>query len=141
MDSALTLSVAHIPAMSTDASQSLKESATGAEVKPDIDGLSKDKTFYLLKNSRRRAVIALLLEHDKLSKRELGELAAARELNCKPSELPSDDRKTVMISLHQTHYDQLEKAGVIHRDGDTFSKTHITETMRRYVELEDNPHV
>lgn len=132
----------HTPAMSTDATQTHKGSPTTAEVKDEpsnVPDISKDKKFHLLSNSKRRSVIAILLQHESLSKRELGELVAARELNRPVEEIPSKEKQRIKIHLHQTHLDQLLDVGVISKRNKTFHANALTRSFEQYVDLSENP--
>jgi hypothetical protein len=79
--------------------------------------IGRDDAFHLLSNSRRRAVMRRLLEVE--GSTELGDLAehvAALENGCERSELSSDDRKRVYISLYQGHLPKLAEHGVVDYD-------------------------
>lgn len=78
------------------------------------DPLSLDETFELLKNSRRRAVIRHLIEHDGSSQlSDLAEHIAAAENGITVHELSSDQRKRVYIGLYQCHLPKMDNLGVI----------------------------
>ncbi|QSG11725.1 putative trancriptional regulator, ArsR family [Halapricum desulfuricans] len=81
--------------------------------------LSRDEIFDLLSSSRRRYVIAHLLDHPEgVTLRELSRAIAARENDCSVDEVTKKQRKRVYVSLHQTHVPKLSNAGVIDRVDD-----------------------
>lgn len=77
--------------------------------------LSLDDIFELLKNRRRRDVIAFL-RGDADGNATLGELAehiAAKENDIEVRELSSDQRKRVYIGLYQCHLPKMDDMGII----------------------------
>lgn len=79
--------------------------------------LTEERKFQLLKNSRRRQIIDYLLEHEGPTTRsELAEIVAANENDIPVSELGSDQRKRVYVSMYQTHLPTLGDADVIQYD-------------------------
>lgn len=81
-------------------------------------GLDQDTIHELLSNSRRRAVLELLAQHDSLDKSDLSEHVASIEYGKPIDELTSQERKRVYISLTQSHLDRLEEANVIKSNGE-----------------------
>jgi hypothetical protein len=65
---------------------------------------------------------------------DLAEAIAAIELDRSISELSSQDRKRVYISLYQVHLDTLEKAGAISYD-DRSKEIHETEATAPLADL------
>jgi DNA-binding transcriptional ArsR family regulator len=86
----------------------------------DDDGrLSKDVIFELLKNRRRREVLAYLLEADEtVTLGELAEQIAAWENDTDVKALSSDQRKRVYVALYQTHLPKMDDAGIVEYDQD-----------------------
>ncbi|WP_226007318.1 DUF7344 domain-containing protein [Natrinema salinisoli] len=88
----------------------------------DADGderLSKDVIFELLKNRRRREVLAYLLEADEtVTLGELAEQIAAWENETEVDALSSDQRKRVYVALYQTHLPKMDDAGIVEYDQD-----------------------
>ena len=81
--------------------------------------LSKDVIFELLKNRRRREVLAYLLEAEEtVTLGELAEQIAAWENDTEVSALSSDQRKRVYVALYQTHLPKMDDAGIIEYDQD-----------------------
>ncbi len=81
--------------------------------------LSKDVIFELLKNRRRREVLAYLLESDEtVTLGELAEQIAAWENDTEVSALSSDQRKRVYVALYQTHLPKMDDAGIVEYDQD-----------------------
>ncbi len=81
--------------------------------------LSKDVIFELLKNRRRREVLAYLLEAEEtVTLGELAEQIAAWENDTEVSALSSDQRKRVYVALYQTHLPKMDDAGIVEYDQD-----------------------
>ncbi|WP_090381525.1 DUF7344 domain-containing protein [Natronobacterium texcoconense] len=87
----------------------------------DEDTLTVDESLDLLSSSRRRAVIEQLAasEQDHVRVADLAERVAGTEYGCEPSEISSDERKRVYISLIQSHLPRLANAGVVSYAEDT----------------------
>jgi hypothetical protein len=80
---------------------------------------SKDELFQILSNSRRRHIIYYLSEADEpLSLKRLATMIAAAESDTPESEITSEERQRVYISLYQTHLPKLEETGVVTYDED-----------------------
>lgn len=72
----------------------------------------------VLRNDRRRMVLEALGDADApVSARELSEAIAARESGCDPA--PRDVRRSVYISLQQTHLPKLDDLNVVDYDDAT----------------------
>lgn len=98
-----------------DAADDENESAAGASP----PGLSKNEAFKMLSNRRRRYALHHLKRTDGPS--TLGELAervAAWENGVAVDDVAAAERKSVYISLHQTHLPKLEDIGVVAYDRD-----------------------
>lgn len=80
---------------------------------------SKDELFQILSNSRRRYIIYYLSEGgNELSLKSLATKIAAVESDVSESDITSDERQRVYISLYQTHLPKLEEAGIVTYDED-----------------------
>ncbi|RXK51361.1 DUF7344 domain-containing protein [Halorientalis pallida] len=72
----------------------------------------------ILRNDRRRLAIKCLRERDDaLSVRDLSEQVATRETGESPA--PRDKRRSVYVSLHQTHLPKLDELGIVDYDTDS----------------------
>jgi hypothetical protein len=72
----------------------------------------------ILRNDRRRLAIKCLRENDgQLTVRDLSEDVAARETGENPA--PRDKRRSVYVSLHQTHLPKLDDLDIVRYDTDT----------------------
>lgn len=90
----------------------------------------------ILRNDRRREMIAFLSQHDgRTTIRELSEHIATVESDEEPP--PRNIRQSVYVSLHQTHLPKLEALGVIDYDTDS-KEIRIRERMAQ-VEIYMNP--
>ncbi|THE64854.1 ArsR family transcriptional regulator [Salinadaptatus halalkaliphilus] len=95
------------------------EIASSVSNSEDDGGLSKDVIFELLKNRRRREVLAYLLEaEDTVTLGELAEQIAAWENDTDVNALSSDQRKRVYVALYQTHLPKMDDAGIVEYDQD-----------------------
>lgn len=93
----------------------------------------------LLKNQRRRWVVRHLARADAETV-ELGDLAeavAARENDCTPRELTSNQRKRVYVAFYQCHLPKMDKVGLIHFDKDRglIYPTVKTQRARQFVDV------
>lgn len=71
----------------------------------------------ILRNDRRRLAIRCLRENGgMLSVRDLSEDVATRETGEAPA--PRDKRRSVYVSLHQTHLPKLDELGIVNYDTD-----------------------
>ena len=84
---------------------------TKAEV--EVSGMELDDVFHLLQNSRRRSVLSILSDHGAIDKGELASLVAEEENGHEPN---CDERKRVLVALHQTHLPKMEDHGVVETD-------------------------
>ncbi|MFD1564333.1 ArsR family transcriptional regulator [Haloarchaeobius amylolyticus] len=98
--------------------RSLPDEITSVAADED-ERLSKDVIFELLKNRRRREVLAYLLEADEtVTLGELAEQIAAWENDTSVNALNSDQRKRVYVALYQTHLPKMDDAGIVEYDQD-----------------------
>lgn len=84
----------------------------------DVAGLEQDIVFDLLQNSRRRALLRYLEEREEAELVEIAEHVAAEENDVELSETTEDSRRSVYISLYQTHVPKLADHGIIEYDED-----------------------
>lgn len=98
---------------------SLPDEITSVADSDEEQRLSKDVIFELLKNRRRREVLAYLLEAEEtVTLGELAEQIAAWENDTEVSALSSDQRKRVYVALYQTHLPKMDDAGIVEYDQD-----------------------
>jgi hypothetical protein len=82
--------------------------------------LSQDQVFEVLQSMRRRyAVHYLRRENCTVDFADVTDHVAAWEYNTSPTDLLSEQRKRVYISLYQTHIPALADAGIIDYDPET----------------------
>ena len=80
----------------------------------DDEELSLDELFDLLRNRRRRDILAYLDASDgTVTLDELAEAIAADENDTEPEQLTSQQRKRVYISLYQNHLPKMDDLGLI----------------------------
>lgn len=101
--------------------------------------ISKDDAYHLLQNSRRRAVLRYLLEHDpdrRFRMRDVAEAVAAWEHDTTVPRLTSKERSRVYIALYQTHLPKLDDHGVIEYDKERghVELTPMIEVFEPYLE-------
>lgn len=88
-----------------------------ATQRPRTDTLDASEIHDILRNDRRRLAIKCLRENgETLSVRDLSEAVAARETGESPP--PRDKRRSVYVSLHQTHLPKLDELGILEYDTD-----------------------
>lgn len=78
--------------------------------------ISKDDVYHLLQNSRRRAVLRYLCAHDDtevFEMRAIAEEVAAWEDDTTVTQLHSDQRQRIYVSLFQSHLPKLSTHGAI----------------------------
>jgi hypothetical protein len=81
------------------------------------DDLDAGEIHDILRNDRRRLAIKCLREQEgTLSVRDLSEEVATRETGESPA--PRDKRRSVYVSLHQTHLPKLDDLGIVEYDTD-----------------------
>jgi hypothetical protein len=98
--------------MSTQPTSATAPSAQETTEQP----LSRDDVFHLLQSARRRGVVRYLSERDEDAVCEMRDIAAqvAAWENGKPiTQLDSDERQRVYISLYQGHLPTLNEKGII----------------------------
>ncbi|RDZ62045.1 hypothetical protein C5B90_16910 [Haloferax sp. Atlit-12N] len=81
---------------------------------PEIEALSKDIVFEILKNQRRRDALRYLKENDGEAKLgDMAEFIAAKENGIEIKALSSSQRKRVYIGLYQCHLPKMDSAGIV----------------------------
>lgn len=87
------------------------------ETEQELERLSLDVVFELLRVSRRREVLWYLEENEGTARLdELAEHIAAKENDIELAELTSSQRKRVYIGLYQCHLPKMDDADVIDYD-------------------------
>jgi hypothetical protein len=96
--------------------------------------LSKSDIFGVLQNERRRRILELLYEQEKLSIRSLSEEIARLESGAE--EPSSSIRKSIYISLLQTHIPKMESLNVItyNREKDSVELLPAAHDFDHYIE-------
>lgn len=103
--------------------------------------LSRDEVFDVLSSARRRFVLSYLAweggEPVELS--TLADEIAARENDTSVSELTSQQRKRLYVSLYQTHVPKLADLGIVEYDSETgfVSLTDRAVEIGRYLPTDD----
>lgn len=123
--------------MSTQHAHSLSDD--GSKVENTDDSLTLDEIFSLLANSRRRAAIQIMIEHERIDFGELVDRVAEIEYQLPIEDISSDERHTIYVSLQQTHSGTLEEAGIITRDRDTgtIGLGHNADEIREFLSKVD----
>ena len=98
--------------------------------------LTTDDVFHLLSNSRRRAIILTLLDHGPMTKRELSDRVAARELDIDRDVLTSSDKQSIRVSLHQNHLPKLEDSDVITVGHNTISIGPNASELKQHIQTD-----
>lgn len=80
---------------------------------PQLD-VSKSKLYDILKNRRRRLALQLLIkENGSMKLSELAEQIASYENDKPVAEISATERKSVYVSLYQSHLPKLDQAGFV----------------------------
>ncbi len=98
--------------------------------------LSKDDTFHILQNERRRRVLAYLADTDgPVDMRDIAEQVAAWEHDTTVQQLSSDQRQRVYIALYQSHLPKLADFGLIHynRSRGIVERTPLADEVTAYL--------
>ncbi|SFC67817.1 hypothetical protein SAMN05444422_11457 [Halobiforma haloterrestris] len=98
--------------------------------------MDPDTAFDAISNSRRRRVIlSLSRTSGEITAGDLAIEIAAIENEIDPSQVGSDERTSVYISLTQSHLDTLDEAGAIDYDSrsKTVAATDATEPLAEYI--------
>lgn len=122
----------------TDIDRADVDESTVAEDEAPSIRISKDDAFHILQNPRRRAVLRYFLEseEDRFVMGDIAEEVAAWEHDTTVSQLDSDQRQRVYISLYQSHLPKLDDHGVIEYDQarGTVVPTPLVQVFEPYVE-------
>ena len=94
--------------------------------------LSATEAHDILSNQRRLAIVAALREEGELSARELSERIAAQETGSSPP--PRDARRSVYVSMTQTHLSRLERNGIVTVEDGTVRLDEGAEQIYFYME-------
>lgn len=93
--------------------------------------IDKSEVHQILSNERRRTMLKLIAQHGPMSKRELTDRMAEIE----HGDYTSDERKAVLVSIHQIHLPRLTEANVLTHT-DLISKGENFEEVSQYLETE-----
>lgn len=102
-----------------ESSRSRGEDREAGETGASPRTLHRDEVFHLLQNSRRRATLRYLFEHDDgrpVVMRDVAEAVAAWENDTTVALLTSAERQRAYISLYQFHLPKLAEYGIIDYD-------------------------
>ncbi|MFD1586616.1 hypothetical protein ACFR9U_06450 [Halorientalis brevis] len=105
--------------------------------------LEPDDVFEILRNQRRRDVLRFFFEEGRTAV-ELGTLAehlAAAEFETTITELTSQERKRMYVSLYQCHLPKMDEAGIIEFDSDrkTLELGANAHHLEPYLYLDETP--
>lgn len=117
--------------MSMHATQELSVSGL---VAGDNEELGLDEIFGTLSNSRRRAAIAVVLEYENITFRELVDRVAEVEYGHPIEDISSDERHRIYVALQQTHVRKLEEAGAIDNDDRRITPGPNADLFEAYLE-------
>jgi hypothetical protein len=86
-------------------------------------------------NRRRRVLLSLSRSHGKVTADELAVEIAAIENEIDPSEVGSDERTSIYISLTQSHLETLDDSDAVDYDdrSKTVTPTDATEPLAEYI--------
>lgn len=119
-----------------------ERSSTGAdpEASSRPSRLSKDDTFHILQNERRRRVLQYLSDTDEaVDMRDIAEQVAAWEHDTTVQQLTSDQRQRVYIALYQSHLPKLADFGLItyNRSRGIVERTPLADQIAWYLDEGD----
>lgn len=118
--------------MSDDTAGSAQCSNPGEMTEP-IEDVSLDAIFDLLSHHRRRAILKLLLTHDRaLTLTDLRNEILETDQEVEITEIDGEQVKRVHASLHHTHVPKLAEAGIVVYDRDR----HVVEPTEKISRLE-----
>ena len=105
----------------------------GEEITIPVEETSVDGILELISHQRRRAILDLLLTHDRpLTITDLRNEVVEKEQSTKITEIPREQVKQVHISLHHVHVPKLEEEGIVNYD----SSRNIVEPTEKLSQLE-----
>ena len=103
------------------------------EITIPVEGTSVDGILELISHQRRRAILDLLLTHDRpLTITDLRNEVVEKEQGTVITKIPSEQVKQAHISLHHVHIPKLEEKGVVNYD----SNRNIVEPTEKLSQLE-----
>ena len=103
------------------------------EIAIPVEDTSVDGIFELLSHQRRRAILDLLLTHDRpLTLTDLRNEVVEKEQGTEITEIPSKQVQQVHLSFHHVHIPKLEESGVINYD----SSRNLVEPTEELSQLE-----
>jgi DNA-binding transcriptional ArsR family regulator len=100
--------------------------------------LSENELFDVLRNPRRRATMKYLRAEGSADVSDLVDHVGAREFGVEPEALARGQRKSVHVSLYQTHLPKLDDAGVVEYDPDRGTVEVTDAASRLYPLLDDS---
>lgn len=107
------------------------------EVAPPDNTLSRDDTFHILQNERRRRVLQYLSTAEgAVDMRDIAEQVAAWEHDTTVQQLTSDQRQRVYIALYQSHLPKLADFDLItyNRSRGIVERTPLADQVADYLE-------
>lgn len=104
------------------------------------DALDADAAFALLSNARRRHLLRELRDGRTASLDDVARRVAAAERGVSTGDVDAGARKSVHVSLYQTHVPRLAEHGVVRYDADarTVSLVESSATRRLFRLLDDD---
>lgn len=125
--------------MSTADAERSSSGETDSE-SPSRTSLSKDDTFHILQNERRRRVLRYLSDAEgPVDMRDIAEQVAAWEHDTTVQQLTSDQRQRVYIALYQSHLPKLADFGLItyNRSRGVVERTPLADQIAWYLDEEN----
>lgn len=113
---------------------------TDSETPSRASRLSKDDTFHILQNERRRRVLQYLSDTESaVDMRDIAEQVAAWEHDTTVQQLTSDQRQRVYIALYQSHLPKLADFGLItyNRSRGVVERTPLADQIAWYLDEEN----
>ncbi|WP_449267235.1 DUF7344 domain-containing protein [Halalkalicoccus paucihalophilus] len=124
--------------MSTvNAERSSSNDTAVSEAAPPERSLSKDDTFHILQNERRRRVLQYLSDTEgPVDMRDIAEQVAAWEHDTTVQQLTSDQRQRVYIALYQSHLPKLADFDLItyNRSRGVVERTPLADQVASYLQ-------
>lgn len=126
--------------MSTADAERSSSGETDSETPSRASSLSKDDTFHILQNERRRRVLRYLSNAEgPVDMRDIAEQVAAWEHDTTVQQLTSDQRQRVYIALYQSHLPKLADFGLItyNRSRGVVERTPLADQIAWYLDEEN----
>lgn len=127
--------------MSTVNAEQSPNGGGASEVASPEHSLSKDDTFHILQNERRRRVLQYLADTEgPVDMRDIAEQVAAWEHDTTVQQLTSDQRQRVYIALYQSHLPKLADFDLItyNRNRGVVERTPVADEVTRYLHHPDD---